>query len=70
MFIPHKLYIPQSKEEGESKRLPYHDTRTNKVITFLVPKTPSNHTLGQNTLVVAIHTLGQTSYHETLKEQE
>ena len=44
--------MPQSTKGKESKRLFYY-TR-NKAITTLIPKTPSNHTLGQGILLVAL----------------
>ena len=45
VFIAHRLYIPQAKEEGEGKRFLYQDAR-NKVITFSIPKASSDCTLG------------------------
>lgn len=52
VFVSYGLYIPQSRKEGEGKRLLVHDTK-NKV-TFLLPKTSSNLMLGQTILLVAI----------------
>ena len=49
LISPHRLYVPQSRKEGEGKSLLYQDTK-NKVVTFLKSKTSSNHTLGQNIL--------------------
>ena len=46
LFIPHRLYISQSKKEGEGKRLLYQDTK-NKQRNYLP------NTLGQNILLVA-----------------
>ena len=51
VYFPY-AYKLQSEREEESKRQFFHDTR-NEVITILLPNTPSNHTLGQDILLVA-----------------
>ena len=52
-FISHRLYIPQCKEEGYGERLLYQDTRNKRsLLPSQKPKASSNHTLGQNVLLV------------------
>ena len=52
VFISHSLHIPDPKRRGEARDSFTMIQGTNKVITFLVPKRPSSHTLGQNILLV------------------
>ena len=52
VFVSHSLYGPQTRNEGEGKRLLYQDTKSKQSSYLLIPKASSNHTLGQSLLLV------------------